>query len=136
MDINIQSPWILIIPKRRKEGNSQDLDSGSNLPFYLALLFPFPQADHSTEQGTPQYIKWSTGGLNPVPLSRRANRKRTQTFCSTCPRASRIKEADRAGISFLKKMRSAMRFDVHHAQDERRGQHILFYSFNMSSHLS
>ncbi|MXQ94558.1 hypothetical protein E5288_WYG008675 [Bos mutus] len=95
-----------------------------------------PEADHSTEQGTPQYIKWSTGGLNPVPLSRRANRKRTQTFCSTCPRASRIKEADRAGISFLKKMRSAMRFDVHNAQDERRGQHILFYSFNMSSHLS
>ena len=131
MDINIQSPWIFITPKRRKESNFQDLDSGSNIPLYLALFSPFPQA----EEGTPQYIKWSAGRLNPAPLSRRANRKRTQMFCSTCPRAPRIKEADRAGISFLKKMRSAMRFDVHNRQDERRGQHILFCCFNMSSHL-
>lgn len=136
MAINIQSPWIFITPRRRKEGNFQDLDSGANIPLYLALFFPFPQADHSTGQGTPQYIKWSTGRLNPAPLSRRANRKRAQVFCSTCPRAPRIKEADRAGISFLKKMRSAMRFDVHNRQDERRGQLILFCSFNISSHLS
>lgn len=61
--------------------------------------------------------------------------RKTQKFCSTSPRAPRIKEVDGAGISFLKKVRFAMKYEVQQARLTERGS-LLCFTTLMCHHLS
>ena len=90
---------IFIIPGGRKEGNSQDLDSGSNIPLYLALFFTVPQADQSHGRGSTSVSKWSSGRLNPINLNRWTNVRKTHKFCSAFLGAPKAKEADEQGLA-------------------------------------
>lgn len=61
--------------------------------------------------------------------------RKTQKFCSTSPRATKIKGADGAGISFLKKVKFAMRSEVQQARLTERGS-LLCFTTLICHHLS